>query len=107
MWYKVKELIGSGLNISQIHVETGLDRATVRKYLSLSEKGFHDWISRPRNLPKKLSVYYSYVKETLELQPYLSAAQVEDRLMERYSDLPTVHSKTIYNFVRNIRLEHG
>lgn len=71
MWYKVKELIGSGLNISQIHVETGLDRATVRKYLSLSEKGFHDWISRPRNLPKKLSVYYSYVKETLELQPYL------------------------------------
>lgn len=107
MWYKVKELVESGLNISQIHVETGLDRATVRKYLSLSEKGFHDWVSRPRNLPKKLSVYYNYVKETLELQPYLSAAQIEDRLMERYSDLPNVHSKTIYNFVRNIRLEYG
>jgi transposase len=88
-------------------VETGLDRATVRKYRSLSEKGFHDWISRPRNLPKKLSVYYNYVKESLELQPYLSSSQIEDRLMERYPDLPAVHSKTIYNFVKNIRLEHG
>jgi hypothetical protein len=85
MWYKVKQLFESGLNISQIHVETGLDRATVRKYRSLSEKGFHEWISRPRNLPKKLSVYYNYVKESLELQPYLSSAQIEDRLMERYS----------------------
>jgi len=27
--------------------------------------------------------------------------------MERYKDLPAVHSKTIYNFVKNIRLEHG
>ncbi|ALL05472.1 hypothetical protein AQ505_08185 [Pedobacter sp. PACM 27299] len=107
MWYKVKELFESGLNISQIHVETGLDRGTVRKYRSLSERGFHDWISRPRNLPKKLSVYYHFVKETLELQPYLSSAQIEDRLMDRYRDLPAVHSKTIYNFVKNIRQEHG
>ncbi|MBT2620622.1 hypothetical protein [Chryseobacterium sp. ISL-6] len=55
MWYKVKELKGSGLNISQIHVETGLDRATVRKYLSLSEKGFmtgsHGLEINPRNFP--------------------------------------------------------
>jgi len=107
MWYKVKELFESGLNISQIHVETGLDRGTVRKYRSLSEKGFHDWISRSRNLPKKLAQYYSFVKESLELQPYLSSAQIEDRLMERFTDLPDVHSKTIYNFVKNIRLEHG
>lgn len=107
MWYKVKELFESGLNISQIRIETGLDRGTIRKYRSLSEKGFHDWISRPRNLPKKLGVYYGFVKEHLELQPYLSSAQIEDRLMERFTDLPEVHSKTIFNFVKNIRLEHG
>lgn len=67
MWYKVKKLKESGLNISQIQVETGLDRATVRKYLSFSEKGFHDWISRRKNLPKNLSVYYNYVKESLNM----------------------------------------
>lgn len=107
MWYKVKELIESGLNISQIHRETGLDRSTVRKYRLLSEKGFHDWISRPRNLPKKLAGYYQFVKECLEKQPYLSAAQIEDRLIEHFQDMPVVHSKTIYNFVKHIRLEHG
>ena len=80
MWYKVKELFESGLNTSRIHRETGLDRGTVRKYRLISEKGFHDWISRSRNLPKKLAGYYRSVKQTLEKQPYLSAAQVEDRL---------------------------
>ncbi len=66
MWYKVKELFESGLNTSQIHEETGLDRGTVRKYRSMSEKGFHDWISRPRNLPKKLAGYHQFVKLTLK-----------------------------------------
>ena len=62
MWYNVKELIESGLNNSQIHKETGLDRGTVRKYRLMSEKGFHDWIFSPRNLPKKLMDYYQFVK---------------------------------------------
>ena len=66
MWYTVKELVVKGLNISQIHVETGLDRATVRKYLSLSETEFHSWISCPRKLQKKLSSYYDFIKDTLE-----------------------------------------
>ena len=107
MWYKVKELDEKGLNISQIHVETGLDRATVSKYLSLSETEFHSWISCPRKLPKKLSTYYDFIKDTLEEYPYLSSAQIEDRLMERYNDFPDVHSKTIYNFVKHIRLQHN
>ena len=107
MWYKVKELSESGLNKSQIHRETGLDRGTIRRYLSMSESSFHSWISRPKNLPKKLSQYYQYVKSTLERQPYLSAAQIEDRLMEHFEDLPSVNSKTVYNFVQSIRQEHG
>ena len=37
MGYKVKELSESGLNKSQIHRETGLDRGTIRRYLSMSE----------------------------------------------------------------------
>lgn len=107
MWYKVKELIETGLNNSQIRRETGLDRGTIRKYRELSESEFHDWISQRKNLPKKLSDYYFFVKGQLESQPYLSAAQIEDRLHDHFQDLPAVHSKTIYNFVRTIRDEHG
>jgi transposase len=106
MWYKVKELQQKGFNKSQISREMGLDRSTVRKYLSLDEEGFHNWIEQIRHLPKKLQLYYVYVKELLETYPFLSSAQVEDRLKERFTDLPEVHSKTVYNFVKSIRKNH-
>jgi len=76
-------------------MEMGSYRTTVRKYRSLSDKGFHGWISRLRNLLKRLSVHYKYVKVVLELQLCLLSAQIEDLLMERYADLPAIHSKTI------------
>ncbi|PKL15544.1 MAG: IS21 family transposase [Spirochaetae bacterium HGW-Spirochaetae-5] len=106
MWYKVKELDNKGFNKSQISRELELDRSTVRKYLSKDEQEFHCWIETGRHLPKKLQMYYEYVKDLLESYPFLSAAQVEDRLKERYTDLPEVHSKTVYNFVNSIRKRH-
>jgi len=106
MWYEVQKLKGQGLNKSQIRQETGLDRSTIRKYQQMTEEGFHDWIKHPRNLPKKLSCYKGFVKGLLIDKPYLSAAQVEDRLKEHYDDLPTFHSKTVYNFVSSIRSQY-
>lgn len=106
MWYKVKELALKGLNKSQISRELGLDRTTVRRYLSMEEEVFHNWIEQTRHLSKKLQSYYNYVKDMLESYPYLSAAQVEDRLKEQFSNLPDVHSKTVYNFVNSIRKRH-
>ena len=105
MWYKVNELHSKGLNKSQISVELGMDRSTVRKYLSMNEQTFLAWISIPQHRPKKLKEYVHFVKTTLELHPYLSASQVEDWLKEHYPDLPGVHSKTVYNFVEQIRKE--
>jgi len=107
MWYKVQELTAQGLNKSQIKLETGLDRATIRKYQQMEENVFHDWIKQSRNLPKKLFQYQSYVKEILSKTPYLSAAQVEDRLKEHYENLPDIHSKTVYNFVQSIRKQYN
>jgi transposase len=106
MWYKVKELWGQGLNKSQIKEELGIDRSTIRRYLSMTENQFLEWIQAPRHLPKKLNEYYSFVKGLLTRAPYLSAAQVEDRLKEAFPGLPDVSSKTVYNFVQSIRKEH-
>ena len=107
MWYKVKELKSKGLNKSQISLELGIYRSTVRKYLNMSEDEFHAWLQSTRNLPKKLRAYYDYVKEILKSRPYLSASQIEDQLKEHFVDLPKVHSKTVYNFVQTIRKTHG
>jgi hypothetical protein len=72
----------------------------------MKEEDFHNWIKQKRNLSKKLFCYRKYVKDILSTAPYLSAAQVEDRLKEHYDDLPDIHSKTVYNFVQSIRLEY-
>lgn len=106
MWYEVKKLAKRGLNKSQISRETNLDRATVRKYLLMSEAEFHQSISNPRNIPLKLSSYMKFVKEELTKAPYLSAAQIEDRLKEHFTNLPSFHSKTVYNFVQTVRREY-
>ena len=107
MWYKVQELFSKGLNKTQISFEVGIHRKTVRKYLGMSEEEFYKWIEQPKNQPKKLNDYYEYVRKLLEAQPYLSAAQVEDRLKENFKELPVVNSKTVYNFVQSIRSTHG
>lgn len=107
MWYKVRELTEKGLNKTQISLELDIHRKTVRKYLTMSEEEFFGWLKHPKTLPRKLNDYHGYVLNLLANHPYLSAAQVEDRLKEEYPQLPVVHSKTVYNFVQNIRDEHG
>lgn len=107
MWYKVKELRSDGLNKSQIAQEVGICRKTVRRYLGMNEKEFHLWIRQTRSLPKKLQAYYQFIANLLEDKPYLSSAQIEDRLKEHFRNLPSVHSKTVYNFVQNIRKERN
>ena len=103
MWYEVQRLRKEGLTKSQIRQETELDRSTIRKYQKMTEEEFHNWIRDTRNLPKKLSNYRIFVKDLLVQKPYLSAAQIEDRLKENYCNLPKIHSKTVYNFVTGIR----
>jgi hypothetical protein len=107
MWYKVKELGHQNLSKSRVSRELGLDRGTVRKYIEMSEDDFEKLIAGGRHLPKKLNEYLDYVKGELQHHPYLSAAQIEDRLKEHYDDLPQVHSKTVYNFVQLVRGQYG
>ncbi|GAB1414776.1 hypothetical protein MASR2M117_01820 [Paludibacter sp.] len=107
MWYKVKELYSEGLNKSQISLALGIDRGTVRKYLEMSERDFMHWISKPHRRPKKLQAYVTYIKEQLEEHPYLSCAQIEDRLKEYFPEAPVVSSKTVYSTVETIRKEYG
>lgn len=106
MWYAIQALRGKNFNKSQIARELGLDRGTVRKFLGMSEQEFQSHISTKNSMPKKLRSYYDLVLGMLKEHSFLSAAQIEDRLLEQYGEaLPIVHSKTVYNFVKAIRLE--
>jgi len=106
MWYKVRELSEKGLNKSQISLQTGIDRATVRKYLILNEQEFHKWLEHPKHLPHKLLPFMKFIQEELTKFPFLSAAQIEDHLKEHFTELPKIHSKTVYNFVQMVRQKY-
>ncbi|MCP3850049.1 MAG: IS21 family transposase [Gammaproteobacteria bacterium] len=107
MWYKVKELAEKGLNKSQISKELSLARKTVRRYSKMDESDFQSWLNRRKSSHKKLDVYHDFVYELLDKYPYLSAAQVEDRLKEHHTKFEKVHSKTVFNYVQYIRDKYG
>lgn len=106
MWYKCKELFEKKLSKAQISRELGLDVKTVRRYLGMSYEDFLNSPSYKRLYSHILDPYEGYVRSSLEFQNDLSSSQIHDWLRERYPNLPKVNSKTVFNFVRHIRLKY-
>jgi transposase len=106
MWYKCKELSEKKLSKAQISRELGIDVKTVRHYLGMTQEEFEKSQSYKRMYIHLLDPYEGYVKTSLELHEDLSSSQIYDWLRERYSDLPKVNVKTVYNFVKYIRAKY-
>jgi transposase len=107
MWYKCKELLEKKLSKAQISRELGIDVKTVRRYLGMSHEDFLSSQSYQRMYIHILDPYEDYVKSSLELQNDLSSSQIHDWLRERYPNLPKVNNKTVFNFVKHIRLKYN
>ena len=107
MWYEVHRLRQNGLNKSQIGKELGIDRGTVRYYLRMTEEVFLQSESYQRKYALKLNKWEEFIVDRLNKFPFLSAAQVEDQLKERYGNDLGVCSKTIFNFVARMREKHN
>lgn len=103
MWSKVNELSQQNLNDSQISVETGLDRRTVKKYRKLDGDSILSYSYQSRRYSKLLDPYSEFVRAQLESKPYLSAAQIEDRFKEHHPTIDAPCERTFYNFVKHIR----
>jgi transposase len=75
----IRDLYNKGLNISQIALETGYDRKTVRKYLSAKALP----IATVRaSRPSKLDGYKEYITQRIADYP-LSAARIYREIRER------------------------
>lgn len=105
MWNKVKELSEIGLNKSQIAMELSIDRKTVKKMLKMS---LDDYLKlQPEERSKKLAPYESFIYDLLDEYPFLSSSAVEDKLKEHHPDISEVSSKTVYNYVMQIRAKYN
>ena len=88
----------------QIALKLGVSRDTVRRYQRMSEKEFEGIISNEvLRRKRKLEAFEGFIKQLLQDAPFLSAAQIYDRLKEHYPDLPYVSERTVYNTVRLVR----
>jgi transposase len=106
MWSKIKELLSEGLNYSQISRQLEMHRQTVALYDSMTLDEFMRSRSYQREYAHKLDPYEDFVLELLRKYPFVSAAQVHDRLREHYPDFIKVSNKTVFNFVHRLRLTH-
>jgi hypothetical protein len=107
MWCKIKELISDGLNYSQISRQLEMHRRTVALYASMTYDEFTRSRSFQREYAHKLDPYEDFVLGLLTKYPFVSAAQIHDRLREHYPDFIKVSDKTVFNFVHRLRLTHG
>jgi transposase len=64
-----------------------------------------EWVESLQKRKKKLNPYKVLILNWLREHTDLSAAQVEDRLMERYKDLE-VDESTVRAYVRELRVEY-
>ena len=107
MYHKVHSKRREGLKPAQISKELGLDKRTVRKYLSLSEEEYLDFIHSQKNREKLLDPYEEFIKTRLENCEDASTAQVHDWLKEHYDNFIDVNEKTVFNFVLFVRTKYG
>lgn len=107
MWYKVKEFLSKNYKTTQISSMLGIHRQTVAKYRDMTEEEFVNSQSYDRKYGHKLDEYEAFVVEELRLCPSLSSPQIHDHLKEKFSGLPIVSDRTVYNFVTRIRSEYG
>lgn len=107
MWYKVKKLFEDGLHKSQVGKTLGLHRQTVSKYLQMTEDEFLESEAYSRHYSCKLDAYEFFVAYQLGKYPFLSSAQIHDRLKENFEILPSVTPRTVFNFVNRIRKSHN
>ena len=103
MYYEIKRLSRLGFKAARIGRYLGIDRRTVEKRLAMDEQAYERFLSSSQDRAKKLSPYEAFVKSKLEAFTDTSTAQMFDWLKERYTDLPKVSTRTVYNFVMYVR----
>ena len=106
IYHEIHRLHRLGFNKSQIERKVGVNRDTVRKYLAKDFKEMSEWTYTLQNRAKKLDPYADIILEWLKEHSDLSAAQIEDWLLEEYPDLQ-VGSSTVRSYIKHLRDQYA
>lgn len=107
MYHEIQDRYRNGMKPSQIASFLRIDTRTVKKYLSMDEAAYAQFLENNSHRNKKLQDYEDFVKRRIENCLDASAAQVHDWLKETHPDFIKVSERSVYNFVMSIRQKYG
>ncbi|MGO5014861.1 IS21 family transposase [Niallia sp. Sow4_A1] len=102
LYIEIHQLFKRKLKIAQIAKHLKINRGTVYKYLGMSFEEAQEYLGNPLQKPKKLDPYRDWIVAWLEEYPHLSAAQIQDWLLERHPNLE-IGESTVRSYVKEIR----
>ncbi|SCN41781.1 Helix-turn-helix domain of resolvase [Bacillus cytotoxicus] len=102
LYIEIHQLYKKRFKIAQIAEELKISRPTVYKYLGMSFEEAQEYFEASVQKSKILDTYRDWIVAWLQKYPHLSAAQIQDWLLERYPDLK-VGESTVRSYVREIR----
>jgi predicted transcriptional regulator len=82
MYHEIHDRHRNGMKPSQIASFLGMDTRTVKKYLSIDEAAYAQFMEQNSQRNKKLQSYEDFVRRRIENCLDASAAQVHDWLKE-------------------------
>lgn len=106
-YYEIHRMSLEGHSVTQISNHLVLNWRTVKKYLSMSEKEYEEFLIKGSQKKKLLSPYEDFVRSKLEVYRDTPSAQMHDWLKEYDPDFPKVSPKTVFNFMQWVRTEHN
>lgn len=106
MYMEIHQLLKQGFSKTKVAEKLGISRSTVYRYLKRNPESMADWIRSTKTRRKILDPYKNLILSWLREHPDMSAAQVLDWLLEKYSDL-VVSESTVRLYVRNLRKEYN
>lgn len=106
-YYEIHRMSLEGHSVSQISNHLVLNWRTVKKYLSMSEQEYEQFLIKSSEKKKLLSPYENFVRSKLEIYRDTPAAQMHDWLKEYDANFPKVSPKTVFNFMQWVRTTHN
>ncbi|MBO0603620.1 IS21 family transposase [Sporosarcina sp. E16_3] len=105
LYLTIQQMTEQSFSISQIAKELKISRTTVYKYLEMTLEESYEWANSLSSRKKRLDQHKEWLLAWLQEYPHLSAAQMQDWLLERFPDFIVAES-TMRLYVNQLREEY-
>ena len=105
LYLAIQQMAEQKQPIQQIAKQLKISRTTVYKYLNMTSEEAFEWVNSLSSRKKKLDPYKDWLIAWLQEYPHLSAAQLQDWLLERFPKF-IVGESTMRLYVNQLREEY-